>query len=123
VAVTTIRHQPSLTAPELRSIFERDFPSFEGGGAVIDIPGFMHNRLLKRDFMVRRSDWVAAGIGLNQEASSTKVVYTGAATSYWRNGLFNASFGLLALLFWNGLIADIRKFLETHPQLGGASQG
>jgi hypothetical protein len=123
VAVTTIRHQPSLTAAELRSIFERDFPAQGKGGEIVDFKGFIRTPIHQRDFMVRRSSWVAAGIALKQEPSATKIVYTGVASSAFHNVLFNFTFGIGALLFWNGLIGDIRKFIETHPQLGGVSQG
>ncbi len=110
MAVTAIAHKPDLTVEQARAVFAKHFDGkyrIEDFKAPIQLPGF------RRDFMVVKNGLVGLTVKLDQAPGETKFTYSGVAPSLWARFLAT---GLLSLLLWNGLTAEVRQFIETEPQ-------
>jgi hypothetical protein len=107
MAVAEIAHKPDLTADGVREIFQR---RFDGTYAVDTLKGSM---AIRRDFMVVKNAFVAVSVRLEQDAGTTKLVYSGLTPRWWARLLFS---GLLSFFLWNGLTHEVQQFIDAAPE-------
>ena len=95
MAVATIPHKPALTKEHVLDTFRKQF----GGKYKVDA-----TQLPMRDFIIEKSAFVGVGVKLQQDASETKIVYSGLAPRWWARVILGASSRPdRFLLFLNGL--------------------
>lgn len=108
MAVITLPRKLDMTKEQAFDIFSKHF-----GSKYEVVPC----REFNRDFAVQKNGFVAVGVKLEQSAGMTKFVYSGYAPSFIGRMTATRAGRLVFMLFWNGLTAEVRSFIETSPEL------
>ena len=107
MAIVNIGNQPDLTKEQARAIFAAHFAGkYE----------IVRSNAMKRDFIVKQSDWAGVGVRLKQERTGTSFVFTGVMPNILLDAVFGGVAGsLFVRSSWKGLEAEIRRFINSEP--------
>ena len=108
MATIMIGYLPELTMERAMYLFGQRF------AGTYDV---RTTKVLKRDFVVRKSGWAGVGVRLKQEPGRTTFVFTGMMPNLLLQRIFG---GLATYLFlrstWREMEAEVADFIATCPE-------